>query len=128
MLLNLPSAYTENDDDWLVTQSAAGLWPRSVRVFGKVEGIRQTLLPLGAAKLVGEVTTPHVELRGAELRVYFDAPGRSEYQDPGAEARGARPIVPPDGRGVAFVWPPPEVTGPVRVFVFNGESLQPLVP
>lgn len=124
VLLALPGAYRESDGDWLVTQSAAGLWPRSLRVWREVRGIPQPIVALGAAELVGGAGAPEVALDGDRLRVAF-ASGASRYVNPEGEA-AAFPPTSREDRGVSFRWPPDGAAEPLAIFVFDGERLVPI--
>jgi hypothetical protein len=124
VLLAVPGAYRESDGDWLVTQSAAGLWPRSLRVWREVRGIPQPIVALGASELVGAAGAPEVALDGDRLRVAFTS-GASRYVNPEGEA-AAFPPASRDDRGVTFRWPPGGAAEPLAIFVFDGERLVPV--
>ncbi len=123
VLLNLPSSLRENDGDHGVTRSAAGLWPRSVRVWAAVQGHPQQVIALGASDHVGAPGVPEVRLEGEELSVFFP-PGPSAYGNPDADARVLRAVDAARGRGLVFAWPPDGVrdAGPIIPLLFDGEG------
>ncbi|HEU4428114.1 MAG TPA: hypothetical protein VFT98_05140 [Myxococcota bacterium] len=122
-IVNLPSAYLESDEDWGVTRTAAGLWPRSVRTWASVKGITRELSILGAANFVGEIEVPQLELGEEGLGVWFRS-GRSKYfnPDPGGPVVASRR----KQGGMSFAWPPRGVAAPILVFAFDGDALVPI--
>jgi hypothetical protein len=127
VIVNLPSSYRESTSEYLVTRSAAILWPRSVLAWCRVHGIAREIAFLGASELVGSVEVPEAELSSpSALRIYF-APGGSQYVDP-EQAYVTRSL----GLGAAgreFPYPPPNLgRGRPELFVFDGVRLRPLAP
>jgi len=126
VIVNLPSSYRESSSEYLVTRSAAILWPRSVLVWCKLHDVAREIAFVGAADFVGSVTVPETEFPSqAAVRIFFP-PGGSQYIDP--EQAYPSKTLSPGAAGREFAWPPPSL-GPGRpeLFVFDGERLRPLV-
>jgi len=125
VIVNLPSAYRESSSEYLVTRSAAILWPRSVLAWCRVQGLEREVAFLGAADLVGSVAAPQAEFSSpSALRIWF-APGGSQYFDP--EQEYATRSLGPGAAGREFPYPPPGLgSGRPELFVFEGERLRPL--
>jgi hypothetical protein len=126
VIVNLPAHYMESDHDYLVTRSAAILWPRSVEVWSELHGISRPVVLLGAAELVGSLDVPEVRFpaRG-RVEIYFPAGGAPNYVDPENTFEKSHSLF-PQAQGREFVWPPVDVLGkPFRLFVFDGTRLQP---
>lgn len=125
VVLNAPGAFRESQADWRVTQSAAGLWPRSVRTWRELNAIPRQFVFVGVANFVEQASVPRIELRDGGLEVWFER-GDSEYINPDAETEVLAVIDPPVGRGLRFRWPPARVSGEPRLYVFDGRRLNPV--
>lgn len=121
VIFNLPGAYAESEADYLVTRSAAILWPRSVRAWTRVSGVPNPVLCLGASRFVGTVSRPDIAFeQDGRVRVRF-AGGPSSLTDPDNRRLATVP------GGFEFAWPPPEVAGRAfQAFVFDGHHILPL--
>lgn len=126
VIVNLPAHFMESNTDYLVTRSAAILWPRSVEVWSEIHGISRPTVLLGAAELVGSIDVPEVRFPDSgRVEIYFPNGGGANYVDPENTFEKSRSLF-PRARGREFVWPPAAVLGkPFRLFVFDGVRLQP---
>ena len=120
VVINLPSHFRESDTDYLVTRSAAILWPSSVEAWRNEQADPPEILLVGSADFVGEVGIPEIEFIGGSVRIYF-ADGESSYTDANDDWPGAERLPISMGRGYSFPWP--QGASPERVFMFDGERL-----
>jgi hypothetical protein len=127
VIVNVPSSYRESSSEYLVTRSAAILWPRSVMAWCRVHGVAREIAYLGSADFVGSVTVPETEFSSpAAVRIYFPT-GGSQYFDP--EQMYPSRSLSPGAAGREFPWPPPNLgAGRPELFVFDGERISALVP
>lgn len=126
VILNLPGHFRESDSDYMVTRSAAILWPSSVEVWKEEQGIDMELTLLGCSDFVADTTVPEVEIDDEEVRVYF-VDGRSRYTNANSAWPGARRLPESVGRGYAFPLPHRQAAlETVRFLVFDGQRLVPL--
>lgn len=123
VLINVPSHYKESADDYLVTNSAAILWPRSVLVWLTAHDVHRKVVVLGSSRHVGTIDTPKIELVSPNrLQVYFDH-GGSSYDNHGDPNRWVRRFQEGQRHGVEFEWPPEELTNTdFEVMVFDGRK------
>ena len=123
VLLNVPGSFRESDSDYLVTRSAAILWPHSVLEWMSLHSADQNVAVLGFSRQAGKFRVPGLRLRGNRLRVCFDdaESGYDTRRRPGSALLPAA-----EGNGVEFEWPPVEVKSVhFATFVFDGEHFVP---
>lgn len=127
VILNLPAHFRESDSDYLVTRSAAILWPSSVEVWRSEKGIDLDLTLLGSSNFVNHLSVPRVEIGDDDIRVYFTE-GSSRYTN----ANGAWPLAKqlPEsiGRGYSFPWSRGRASAAssAKFLLFDGERLVPV--
>jgi hypothetical protein len=128
VIFNLPAHYCESESDYLVTRSAAILWPSSVEVWRSQHGIDLDVKVVGSANFVGEIGIPEIEIGEGGARVFF-VDGKSRYTNSNGSWPRARPLPESAGRGFSFPWPNgPPANASTRVLVFDGQRLIPLQP
>jgi hypothetical protein len=105
VFINIPGHYRENNTDFLVTKSAAILWPYSLTEWFALQDVKNKAVILGSSDHMGSIRTPEIELvDSSKLKIYFTSPD-SYYYYP------------------EYTWPPPELgTDQFRVYVYDGSQ------
>jgi hypothetical protein len=123
VVINLPAQFREIGSDYLVTRSAAILWPSSITAWRREQQIERELIMLGAANFVEQVAIPEIEFHDDRVQVYF-VEGESTYTDGNGAWPGASMLPPDVGRGYSFPWPGDAAAEVApHVFVFDGTRL-----
>lgn len=125
MIINLPSHFRESDSDFLVTCSAAILWPSSVEVWQQEQNNKHDVTMIGSADFVKEASIPEIEFTEDSVRIYF-VEGNSSYTNSNGVWPEAERLPTAVGRGFSFPWPGGSETAEnTHIFVFDGKRLVP---
>lgn len=126
VIFNLPAHYCEARADYLVTRSAAILWPSSVEVWRREHLQDVDVTVIGCSNFVGGIQIPKIEFTDDSVRIYFED-GYSSYTNAYRAWPEAKKLPESVGRGYEFPWPAEvRLKQTTRMFLFDGERLVPL--
>lgn len=80
VFINIPSHYKENNTDFLVTKSAAILWPYSLQAWFDIHQLQNKVVVLGSSTHDGVIRVPEIEFTESKsLKIYFNDPDSFYY-------------------------------------------------